>query len=68
MKLVSHYFESISGIEIYPIISFLIFFTFFIVVTFMAFKMDKDHVKDLSNMPLENETEKEENSVSEMNL
>lgn len=53
MKLVSHYFESIAGVEIYPIISFLIFFVFFLTVTYLVVKMDKKEVKELSNMPLD---------------
>ena len=59
MKLVSHYFESIAGIEIYPIVSFLIFFTFFIIVTYLVIKMDKNEIRELSNMPLENDNDSE---------
>lgn len=66
MKLVSHYFESVAGIEIYPIISFLIFFVFFITVTYLVIKMDKKDVQDLSNMPLD--LENESDSVTEMKL
>lgn len=48
MRLVTHYFESVTGIEIYPIISFLVFFVFFILVTLYAFRMDKKHVSQMS--------------------
>lgn len=53
MRLVTKYFESISGIEIYPIISFLVFFTFFILVTFYVFRLDKKHVKEMSEFALD---------------
>lgn len=49
MKLVRHYLESISGVEIYPIISFIIFFVFFLVVTYMVIRMKKEYVEEVSN-------------------
>ena len=66
MKIVSHYFESIAGIEIYPIVSFLIFFVFFIVVTYMVIRMDKKEIVEMSNMPLEGEDVTESISNSEL--
>ena len=66
MKLVSHYFESVAGIEIYPIISFLIFFVFFLTVTYLVIKMDKKDVQYLSNMPLDIDNDSE--SVTEIKL
>lgn len=49
MKLVRHYLEDIAGIEIYPIISFLLFFALFIFVTWYVIKMDKEHIEEVSN-------------------
>jgi len=49
MKLVRHYLESISGVEIYPIISFCIFFTFFLVVLYYVVRMKKEYVEEVSN-------------------
>lgn len=66
MKLVSHYFESIAGIEIYPIVSFLIFFIFFLIVTYLVIKMDKKLVSEMSNLPLEQDNDSE--PVSELKL
>lgn len=66
MKLATHYFESIAGVEIYPIVSFLIFFTFFLIVSYLVIKMDKKQVIELSNLPLENDNDLE--SDSELNL
>ena len=40
-------------VEIYALIGFIIFFTFFITVTIQAYRMKKDEVTKLSNMPLE---------------
>lgn len=59
MKLVSHYFESVSGIAIYPIISFLIFFFFFLAVSYLVVTMDKKRVEELARMPLDQDVETE---------
>lgn len=66
MKLVTHYFESVTGVEIYPIVSFLIFFSFFLAVTYIVIKMPKKEVQEMSNMPLDGEQETD--SISEMKL
>jgi hypothetical protein len=46
--------EGISGIEIYPMISFLIFFSFFVLMLVYIFKSDKNRLNTLSHLPLEN--------------
>lgn len=51
MKIVSQYFESIAGIEIYPIISFMVFFIFFLSVTWFVLRLDKKYIEEVSNYP-----------------
>jgi cbb3-type cytochrome oxidase subunit 3 len=46
---------SISGIEIYPLISFVIFFAFFIGVTWYIFATRKEYFNMLSQLPLDND-------------
>ncbi len=53
LRFVKHHLESILGIEIYPIISFLIFFLFFITVLIYLIKLDKKHIQKLKNIPFE---------------
>jgi len=53
MKIVINQLEQISGVEIYPIISLLIFFTFFLLVTYMVIKTDKKEIEEISQMPLD---------------
>jgi len=53
MKIVINQLEQIAGVEIYPIISMLIFFIFFILVGYMVIKTDKKEIEELSNMPLD---------------
>lgn len=52
--------ESISGIEIYPIISFLIFFTFFLLLTVWVIKADKKYIKAASMLPVDDVPEADE--------
>lgn len=49
--------DSISGIEIYPIISILIFFTFFTVMIVWVMKADKNYMEEMGEMPIENNNE-----------
>lgn len=46
-------FRNIFHVEIYAAIGFIIFFTFFIVVSVHTFRMKKEEVTKLSNMPLD---------------
>lgn len=57
MRYLRHYFEEISGIEIYPLISLLIFTLFFAGLLLYVFKMKKSHVALVSAYPLELEPE-----------
>lgn len=45
--------RNIFHVEIYALIGFFIFFTFFIFVTINAFMMKKEEIDEFSNMPLE---------------
>lgn len=45
--------ETITGIEIFPLISFVIFFVFFIALTIYVLKVDKKLFNDISNIPLD---------------
>jgi cbb3-type cytochrome oxidase subunit 3 len=47
--------QSIEGIEFYTIISMIIFILFFIGMTFWLFKVDKKYIKQMSELPLEEE-------------
>ena len=48
--------ESMQGIEIYPLISFGIFFTFFIVLLIWVFRMKKSDFDEISRLPLEEDS------------
>lgn len=52
-----HYLESITGVGIYPLVSLLIFFTFFTALTIWAVKANKSYISELKNMPLGNQND-----------
>ncbi len=60
LKYIKGHMDSIAGIEIFPLISFLIFFTFFIALLWWVFKMDKQSVKEISALPLDNQSDHKE--------
>lgn len=53
-KFVKGHLESIVGIEIYPILSLTIFFTFFVLLFWWVFTAKKEYINQVSQLPLEN--------------
>lgn len=53
LKYIKQHMETIDGIEIYPVISFVIFFLFFIGVGIYAWRTKKSYADRMSNLPLE---------------
>ncbi len=52
LKFIKHHMESIIGIEIFPLISFIIFFLFFAGLFIWVAYMKKDEINELSQIPL----------------
>ena len=52
-KFIQQYTETIANIAVYPMISLLIFFIFFVALLLYVIKMDKATVNELSNIPLD---------------
>lgn len=52
-KFIKKYAETMDNISIYPLISLMIFFIFFIALLVYVKKMDKKSVKILANIPLD---------------
>lgn len=53
LKFIKHHMETIAGIEVYPLISFIIFFVFFIGLTIYIIKTDKRVFEKIANIPLD---------------
>ncbi|CAM1369533.1 hypothetical protein C7448_11012 [Tenacibaculum gallaicum] len=54
LKFVKNHMETIAGIEIYPIISLTIFFTFFVVLFWWVFTAKREYISNVSKLPLDN--------------
>jgi len=57
LKFIKGHMESIAGIEIFPLISFLIFFLFFVGLLWWVFKLDKKNISEISALPLDNQND-----------
>lgn len=55
LKFVKHNLESIAGVEIYPILSLLIFFIFFVVLYAWTYTYKKEKITEMSNIPFSGE-------------
>ncbi|MCB4798705.1 CcoQ/FixQ family Cbb3-type cytochrome c oxidase assembly chaperone [Neotamlana laminarinivorans] len=53
LKFVKNHMESITGIEIYPLISLLIFFIFFVALFWWVITAQKDYINTVSQLPLD---------------
>lgn len=49
---VKHNLETIDGVSIFPILSLLIFFSFFVGLGIWVFSYKKEKIDELSQMPL----------------
>ncbi len=49
---IKHNMESIVGVAIYPILSLLIFFLFFLVLGIWVFSYKKEKIEEMSQIPL----------------
>lgn len=52
-KFIKGHLETITGIEIYPLISLIIFFTFFVALFLWVFTAKKEYINKVSNIPLD---------------
>ncbi len=52
-RYIKQHLTGIDGVSIYPLISLLIFFVFFVVLLYYVKKMDKNKVEEIRNLPLD---------------
>ena len=62
LRFIKHNLTSMLGIEIYPLISLVLFTAFFALVLLYVWKMSKDRVAELAASPLEFEQNNEATS------
>ena len=51
LKFVNHNFDGMNGVDIFPIISLVLFITIFIGYTIYALTYSKERVKEMSELP-----------------
>ncbi len=47
--------DTIDGIDIYPVISLIIFFSFFLILTILVYSSSKKHIEYMEGLPLDTE-------------
>ena len=52
MKFIN-YLTEVTGVDVFGMASFMIFFVFFVVMTLWALKADKKLIDKLNNLPLD---------------
>lgn len=57
-----HYFEQVENVAVWPIISLLIFFLFFLTLLIWVLKVDKGYIRHMRNLPVDAEEEKQQES------
>ncbi|ADF52626.1 MAG: CcoQ/FixQ family Cbb3-type cytochrome c oxidase assembly chaperone [Zunongwangia sp.] len=57
LKFIKGNLESIDGVAVYPMISLLIFFIFFVALFGWVITAKKEHIKQVSNIPLEDDNQ-----------
>jgi preprotein translocase subunit YajC len=51
----TNYLEKIAGVSVYPVVSLLMFVSFFVIVTLWVLRTDKKTIEHVENLPLEND-------------
>lgn len=59
LRFIKQNLETIAGVEIFPLISLLIFVTFFIIVLIRVIRMKKSNVAEISDYPLHDGSEED---------
>ncbi len=52
-----NYLEGIVGVGTYPMVSLFIFFTFFVILTVWAVRVNKGYISEMKNLPFGKENE-----------
>jgi len=48
-----HVFDSVAGVEVFPIVSLLLFFVVFLGIVYWAVRADKKYLKKMEELPLD---------------
>jgi len=60
--------QSIDNVAIWPVVSFVIFFTFFLVLVWWAFSADKDFIQKMKKLPMDENLSNTNSSRDEIKI
>ncbi|SRX55111.1 CcoQ/FixQ family Cbb3-type cytochrome c oxidase assembly chaperone [Aequorivita sp. CIP111184] len=63
LRFIKGNLENIDNVQIYPLISLLIFFIFFVVLFYWVITAKKAHITEVSNIPLEDDTNNQNEEI-----
>lgn len=64
--MIKEYLQSIDGVSIYPIISLIVFILFFAIIIVWLFKVDKNYLKKMENLPFEKDEKNNFDNTSDL--
>ena len=56
LKFIKHHLTGIQDIEQFPLISFVLFFLFFLTIAWWALRADKKRLEEIKRLPLDEES------------
>jgi cbb3-type cytochrome oxidase subunit 3 len=65
--MIRNLLQSIEGVEIYPLISLVVFIIFFMVILVWMFRIDKNYIKEMEQLPLDSNNNRNLNSTGNTN-
>jgi cytochrome c oxidase cbb3-type subunit 4 len=63
--MIRNYLQSIEGVEIYPLISLVVFVLFFVIMFIWILRVDKNYIKEMEELPLDLEKNSDLNSTGD---
>ena len=64
--MIKELLQSIEGVSVYPIISLIVFVLFFVIILVWMFKVDKNYIKKMENLPFEKDEENNFNNTGDL--
>lgn len=64
--MIKEYIQSIDGVSVYPIISLIVFVVFFAALLIWVFKVDKNYIRKMENLPLEKDEDNNFNNTGDL--
>ena len=52
LKFIKHHLDTIAGVDIYPVLSFIVFFLFFLCVLWWVLTVRRSHIDHMAALPI----------------